>query len=239
MANNNIQSRSQSSMIQLLVKRIVSVFAVIAVMAVILLGIAGRLDWIGAWIFLLLFLGFLLLFAIWGTLKMPELLKERSRVDKNVKTWDRIIMTLYTILFFGTFAVAALDAGRFRWSFVPPIIQLVGILGLFPAGVLAWWVMMTNTFASRFVRIQDDRGQQVITTGPYRYVRHPLYAGVLVLFWCIPLTLESYWALVPGFLITILFIIRTALEDRTLQAELPGYAEYAQRVRYRLLPGVW
>jgi protein-S-isoprenylcysteine O-methyltransferase Ste14 len=223
----------------LLFKRIAATVGLIAFIGALMFLIAGRLDWIGAWTFLLLFLAFLLMVAIWGTLKMPELMEERSKVGGNVKTWDRVIMTLYTILFFGTFVVAALDAGRFRWSQVPLVLQLIGIIGLFPAGVLAWWVMTANAFASRFVRIQNDRGQQVITTGPYRYVRHPLYAGVPFLFWCIPLTLESYWALVPGLLITVLFIIRTALEDRTLIAELPGYAEYAQRVRYRLVPGVW
>jgi protein-S-isoprenylcysteine O-methyltransferase Ste14 len=224
---------------RLLLKRTAAVFGLIAFIGALMFLIAGRLDWIGAWTFLLFFLAFLLTFAIWGTLTMPKLLEERSKVGGNVKTWDKIIMTLYTVLFFGTFAVAALDAGRFRWSQVPLVLQLIGIMGLFPAGALAWWVMMTNAYASRFVRIQDDRGHQVVTTGPYRYVRHPLYVGVPLLFWCIPLTLESYWALVPGILITILFVIRTALEDRTLQNELPGYAEYAKRVRYRLVPRVW
>jgi protein-S-isoprenylcysteine O-methyltransferase Ste14 len=222
-----------------LFKRIFTAIGLIAFIGALMFLLAGRFDWIGAWTFLLLFLAFLLTVAIWGTLKMPELMEERGKVGSNVKAWDKVIMTLYTILFFSTFAIAALDAGRFRWSVVPPIAQLSGIIGLFLAGALAWWVMATNAYASRFVRIQDDRGQHVVTTGPYRYVRHPLYVGVPFLFWCIPLALESFWALVPGFLITILFIIRTALEDRTLQAELPGYADYAKRVRYRLLPGVW
>jgi protein-S-isoprenylcysteine O-methyltransferase Ste14 len=89
------------------------------------------------------------------------------------------------------------------------------------------------------VRIQEDRGHQVVTGGPYRYVRHPMYVGIILLFPCMALFLGSWWALVPASLIAILMVIRTALEDRTLRAELPGYAEYAQRVRYRLLPGVW
>ncbi len=224
---------------RLVLKRIMSVFGLIVILGGLMFLIAGRLDWMGAWVFLSLFFAFLLVVAVWGTLRMPELMEERSQVKSNVKSWDRMIMTLYTILFFGTFAIAALDAGRFRWSVVPPIAQFGGVIGLFLGGALAWWVITTNAYASRFVRIQDDRGQQVVTTGPYQYVRHPLYAGVPLLFWCIPLTLESFWALVPGFLITILFVIRTALEDRTLQNELPGYAEYAKQVRYRLVPGVW
>jgi protein-S-isoprenylcysteine O-methyltransferase Ste14 len=223
----------------LLLKRIIYVLGLITFIGALMFLPAGRLNWGGAWIFLLLFLAFLLVVAVWGTIRMPELMEERSRVGGNVKTWDKVIMSLYAILFFGTFIVAALDAGRFRWSQVAPVIQLVGIVGLLFGSALAWWVMVSNTYASRYVRIQDDRGQQVVTTGPYRYIRHPLYAGVPFLFWCLPLVLESYWALVPGFLITILFVIRTALEDKTLQAELPGYAEYAQRVRYRLIPGIW
>ncbi|MBI5035306.1 MAG: isoprenylcysteine carboxylmethyltransferase family protein [Chloroflexi bacterium] len=223
----------------LLLKRILSAIGLIGIIGALLFLIAGRIDWIGAWVFLLLFGLFLLIVAIWGTLKMPELMEERSKVKSNVKTWDRVIMTLYSVLFFGTFVVAAFDAGRFRWSAVPSVVQLVGIIGMLPVGALAWWVMTTNAYASRFVRIQDDRGHQVVTIGPYRYVRHPLYVGVPLLFWCIPLVLESYWALIPGFLITILFVIRAALEDRTLQNELPGYADYANRVRYRLVPGVW
>ena len=96
-----------------------------------------------------------------------------------------------------------------------------------------------NTFLSRTVRIQDDRGQQVIDTGPYRWVRHPMYLGIIVLMISIPLLLGSLWALIPGAMIGILFTVRTVLEDRTLQQELPGYPEYARRVRHRLLPWIW
>lgn len=135
--------------------------------------------------------------------------------------------------------VASLDAGRFKWSPAPVALQIVGWLGLILAGRLILWVTSTNTFLSRTVRIQEERGQRVITTGPYRWVRHPMYSGVIVIMVCVPLVLGSSWALVPGVLIGILFVIRTALEDRTLQMELPGYDEYAKRIRYRLLPGVW
>ena len=96
-----------------------------------------------------------------------------------------------------------------------------------------------NTFLARYVRIQDDRGQQAVTRGPYRFVRHPMYAGVIVFMLSTALVLGSLWALLPAALICVTFILRTALEDRTLQAELPGYAEYAQRTRYRLLPKIW
>jgi len=100
-------------------------------------------------------------------------------------------------------------------------------------------VMRTNQYLSRFARIQNDRGQQVVTNGPYRYVRHPMYASIIPFVLCVALILGSWWALVPGAIIAILFVIRTSLEDRMLQKELRGYEEYTQRVRYRLLPGVW
>jgi len=105
--------------------------------------------------------------------------------------------------------------------------------------VMPLWAMSANAYLSTMVRIQDDRGHQVVTTGPYRYVRHPMYVGTIFFGLCMPLFLGSWWTFVPCGLIVILFIIRTALEDRTLRDELPGYAEYAERVRYRLLPGVW
>ena len=98
---------------------------------------------------------------------------------------------------------------------------------------------MVNTFLSRTVRIQDDRGQRVVDNGPYAWVRHPMYLGIIVLMISIPALLGSLWALIPGSLIGALFILRTALEDRTLFRELPGYPEYAGRVRYRLFPGIW
>jgi protein-S-isoprenylcysteine O-methyltransferase Ste14 len=116
---------------------------------------------------------------------------------------------------------------------------LFGWIWLALAGGLVFWTVSVNTFLSRHVRIQDDRNQQTVTRGPYRWIRHPMYLGVIVLMLGIPLVLASLWALVPGGLIGILFVVRTALEDRTLQAELPGYREYAQKVRFRLFPGIW
>jgi len=106
-------------------------------------------------------------------------------------------------------------------------------------GLLLFWVTAANSYLSSYARIQQDRGQQVVTTGPYQYVRHPMYAAVIPFIICVALILGSWWALIPGGVIGVLFIIRTALEDRMLQDELPGYKEYAQRVRYRLLPRVW
>ena len=221
------------------VKWIVQLFVLILVMDGILFLFAGRLDWAGGWILTLLYLAFLLVFLIWTMRNAPDLLQERGRMATNVKAWDKILLTLYTIALVSLLIVAALDAGRFRWTEMPIVLQALGMLGLIPCGVWLLWVTRTNAYLSRYARIQDDRGQQVVTTGPYAYVRHPMYAAVIPFIFCIALVLGSWWALIPGGVIAALFVIRTALEDRMLRAELPGYAEYAAHVRYRLVPGVW
>jgi protein-S-isoprenylcysteine O-methyltransferase Ste14 len=220
-------------------KLLVNLLALIVLLAGLLFIPAGRLDWLQAWLFILTFGGFLLFYGIWGLRNDPAQLAERSHRGENAKSWDRLILAAYTVLLVAMLIVAGLDAGRFRWAPPPLWLQVTGWLGLALAGGLVWWTASVNTYLSRVVRIQDDRGQQVVTAGPYRYVRHPMYVGVILMVLSLPLALGSLAALLPGALIAGLFVIRTALEDRTLQAELPGYAEYAQRVRYRLLPGVW
>jgi protein-S-isoprenylcysteine O-methyltransferase Ste14 len=213
--------------------------AVILIMDILLFVPAGRLDWPTAWILSLLYGVFLLAYAVWGTLKAPDLLKERSQVAENVKVWDKVIMAVYTVLLLVTLVLAGLDVGRGRWSQMPVAWQVLGLVGIVLSGGLIFWTILTNAYLGRMMRIQEDRGHQVVTGGPYRYVRHPMYVGIILLFPCMTLFLGSWWALVPAGLIAMLMVIRTALEDHTLQAELPGYADYAQRVRYRLLPGMW
>ena len=220
-------------------KRILQILGTILVMDAILFGAAGRLDWTAPWVLSLFFAGFLLVFVIWTTCNAPDLLAERSRMAENVKSWDKIILTLYTILLIAMLVVAGLDAGRNRWSAMPVIWQVVGFVGLIPAGGLIWWATSVNRFLSRWARIQEDRSQYVVSSGPYHYVRHPMYAAIFPFVVSIPLVLGSWWALIPGGLICVLFILRTALEDRMLQDELPGYREYAACVRYRLVPGIW
>jgi len=223
----------------MLVKRIVGVVVFILVMDVLLFVPAGRLDWPAAWALSLLYGAFLLAYVVWGTLKAPDLLRERSRVAENVKVWDKVILSIYTVLLVVTPILAGLDVGRARWSQMPAVVQLAALVGMVLAGGLVFWTILTNAYLGRMVRIQEDRGHQVVTGGPYHYVRHPMYAGIILLFPCMALFLGSWWALVPAVLIAGLMVIRTALEDRTLRAELAGYAEYAQQVRYRLLPGIW
>jgi protein-S-isoprenylcysteine O-methyltransferase Ste14 len=232
MANNSTSRISLGNLV-------VRLLALLVVLAGLLFIPAGRLDWLQVWLFILAFGGFLLFYGIWGLRNDPAQLAERSRRGENAKSWDRIILAAYTVLLVAMLISAGLDAGRFGWAPAPLWLQVTSWLGLALAGGIVWWTASVNTYLSRVVRIQDDRGQQVITTGPYRYVRHPMYVGVILMVLSLPLALGSLAALLPGALIAVLFVIRTALEDRTLQAELPGYAGYAQRVRYRLVPGVW
>lgn len=220
-----------------------SLFRNLLVMAVILTGIlflpAGRLDWLQGWLFIFLFTAFLAFYALWVSRNDPGQLQERSRVGENTKNWDKVILVVYTFLLLGMLILAGLDAGRFRWAPAPLPLQVLGWVGAVFAGWMVFGAISVNTYLSRMVRIQDDRGHRVIDRGPYARLRHPMYLGVIVLMLSIPLLLGSSWALIPGGLIGALFILRTALEDRTLIEELPGYREYTARVRYRLFPGIW
>ena len=202
---------------------------------------AGRLDWAEAWVLIAAYGVFLAVYGWWGLRRDPEQLRERGQARKaeNVKPWDKAIMAVYTVFLLLTPIVAGLDAGRFRWSAVPLPAKLLAWLGLALAGALIFWALATNTYLSRMARIQDDRGQVVVTAGPYRFVRHPMYLGVILLFICMPVALGSWWALLPGAVIGALFVLRTAKEDRMLRDELSGYVEYSARVRYRLVPRVW
>lgn len=198
-------------------------------------------DWWEAWVYAL---SGILSFAISRVLvarRHPDLIAERARFmqHENAKPWDKALAPLLGIGGGLVLLVAGLDA-LFDWS--PPFSLPVKILALviIVAGyVLGSYALIENRFFSGMVRIQTDRGHQVVSSGPYRWIRHPGYAGALLTYLTTPLFLDSGWSFLPTVFIMILLVIRTALEDRTLQKELPGYAEYARRVQYRLLPGIW
>jgi protein-S-isoprenylcysteine O-methyltransferase Ste14 len=175
----------------------------------------------------------------WGMAKAPGLLQERSQMAANVKTWDKYVNLFYTLSLMALLVVAGLDAGRYGWSQVPGWVQWLGAAGMFASGWVIWRAMVENAFLARWARIQSDRGQRVISSGPYRVVRHPMYAAIILLVISMSLQLGSWWALVPAGLVTLIYLLRTRLEDQMLQTELDGYREYAARVRYRLFPGVW
>jgi len=171
-----------------------------------------------------------------GLLKDPDQIMERSQPDKNAKSWDKTILGIYMLLLLVMLIVVGLDARRFRWAPVSPAVKILGWLGLCLAGGLIWWTALVDTFLSSQVRIQVERSHHTGTTGPYRYLRLPMYDGVFLFVIGIPLLLGHVWALLPAGLIVILFVIRAALEDKTLIEELTGYRKYADKVRYRLLP---
>ena len=225
----------QPTMTRLLVRLLLA----LGILGALLFLPAGRWDWPEAWALILSFGAFLLLYALRGLYRDPAQLQERSRVAPNAKRWDRVILSVYSALLPTVFIVAGFDAGRFGWSAVPVAVEVVAWVALVLAAALILWTTTVNTYLSRQARIQDDRGQEVVTRGPYRFVRHPMYLGILVLFLCLGPALGSWYALVPGLAIDVLFVVRTAKEDAMLREELAGYDDYARRVRYRLVPGIW
>ena len=198
---------------------------------------AGRLRWAWGWAYVGVGLGILLLNLL---VLPPEVVAERGqRRKQNVKTWDRLLSPLIFVPALAAPIVAALD-WRLEWApQLSWLIQLAGLAAIALGQGLFTWAMTSNKFFSTVVRIQADREHAVTSEGPYRYVRHPGYVGYIVSLFGTALGLGSLWALIPAALAASGFVVRTALEDRTLQHELPGYAEYARRTRYRLLPGVW
>lgn len=200
---------------------------------------AGRLDWPAAWAFLIVYFLIALVTAVWMLRTNPALTQERARPGGNAKSWDNLLMVLNLLLTLALFAVIGLDAGRYGWSRTPLGVRALGLLGFVPAFGLPLWAAGVNAYLSSRVRIQTERGHAVVAAGPYRYVRHPMYAGMICYDLSVPLLLGSWWGLAVGAAMIAAVILRTAWEDQTLQQELPGYEAYSRQVRYRLLPGVW
>lgn len=203
--------------------------------------ISGVWDWWEAWAYLVInVLGFIVS-RVLAARRTPDIISERARsMDmQDAKPWDKI---LSPALAFGSLLiliVAGADKG-FGWT-TPFTLnaKLAALLVVILGYAIGSWALVENKFFSGVVRIQTDRGHRVVTTGPYRFVRHPGYAGALWTYLATPILFDSLWAFIPSLLLFAVLVLRTSLEDRTLQAELPGYAEYAQRTRYRLFPGIW
>lgn len=203
--------------------------------------ISGAWDWSEAWTYALVsILGFILSRAL-AARRHPDILAERARSIElhDAKRWDKVLAPM---LAFGSvliLVVAGLDH-RYGWtsSFSPPV-KIAALILILLGFIFGSWALIENRFFSGVVRIQSDRGHHVVTTGPYRFVRHPGYSGALWTYLAMPFLLDSLWALIPAVLLVIVLTVRTSLEDRTLQAELPGYEEYAQKTKYRLFPGIW
>lgn len=169
----------------------------------------------------------------------PDLLAERMGRAKGGKRWDRALMGIVGLLILVRPIVAGLDQ-RYGWtSGIALAAQIAALVVCVLGYALVVWATASNAYFSQIVRIQDERGHAVAMGGPYRTVRHPAYVGTILTELAAPILLASWWALIPSAVSIILFVVRTALEDRTLREELPGYAEYAAKVHWRLLPGVW
>lgn len=208
----------------------------------ILMICAGDLRWWQGWVFSLLIMGAGTITRAWAERRHPGLMEERigKAYASDVKPWDKALSPLMSVsVSFPLIIVAGLDH-RFGWS--PSFSIWLNILGLALIAVgytFASWAMIENRFFSGMVRIQLDRGHTVCDSGPYRIVRHPGYAGNILALPGIVLALGSLWTIIPAVVAVIIVVIRTALEDRTLQEELPGYLNYARGVHYRLIPGIY
>ena len=222
-----------------ILKRVGTVAIFFIVIAVILFLAAGRINWFWAWVYLgICFVSVI----INGTIMLrtsPETIAERSQ-PQETKDWDKVVGGLWALaIYIALPLIAGLDI-RFgwvrdfsvKWHIAGAVVLAIG-LGL------SAWAMVANAYFSTAVRIQSERGHTVCSTGPYRFVRHPGYVGFILQSISVPFLLGSLWALIPGITATALMIIRTSLEDRTLQAELAGYQDYVRKVRYRLIPGIW
>lgn len=200
---------------------------------------AGTLRWPNAWLYLAVNVIGIVINVLILLRVNPEVIAERAEVRQETKGWDRVLISLILVLSLVMYVVAGLDR-RFGWSPAIPLwLWLVGLVVLIMGNALSSWAMISNAFFAGTVSIQQDRGHTTVTGGPYHYVRHPAYSGWILSNLAIPLVLGSQWAFIPAVFVAIGFVIRTALEDRTLQAELDGYQAYAGQVRYRLVPGLW
>ena len=214
-----------------------------ALFALMLFWPAGTWDWWEAWVVLAMWFVFGLWLNAYLLYRDPELLSERLNLlplQKDQKSWDKLLVSMFILAWLALYIVPGLDVVRYGWSESLPLwLKIIAMIVHVPCFVLLGWVMHENTYLSQVVKIDQQRDHHVITTGPYALVRHPMYTVVIVLLYATPLALGSRYALPLAVYITVLIIIRTWLEDRTLHQELPGYTEYARQTRYRLVPGVW
>jgi protein-S-isoprenylcysteine O-methyltransferase Ste14 len=210
-------------------------------MGLILFVAAGDWGWPQGWAYLAEIAISSFAFGFWLARHDPALLAARlsAPVQRDQQLWDRTFMAAAALVFVGWLILSALDAGRFRWSLVPLWAQVLGAVLIALCMVVVWQTFRFNTFAAPQIRMQKDRGQRVITDGPYRIVRHPMYAGALLMFVGTPLLLGSWWGLVFVPVGVVGIGIRAVGEERMLRRELPGYNDYARQVRFRLLPGLW
>jgi protein-S-isoprenylcysteine O-methyltransferase Ste14 len=224
--------------IKLLVVQTVGLFLVFALA---LFLSAGTIAWLAGWIFLGLFFGFFLFVNAWLFRHNPGLLQERTRFlgTSDQQGWDKMLYALLWVFSVAWLIFMALDAVRFHWLQVPLWLQVGGVAILLCSFYLLFLVLRENSYLSPVVRVQKERAQTVISTGPYHYVRHPMYSAIAIFVVGTALLLGSWYGLVFGLFLVVVLAWRAVLEERTLRRELPGYIDYMKQVKYRLIPYIW
>lgn len=206
---------------------------------VLVFGPVGRLDWLPGWLFIAtLVIGFAVSGLVLAVVN-PVIYRARSRFQAGTQKWDLVLLAVILPAMVAEIPLGTLDSGRMHWSAMPFWVVVLGHGLILVAIAGTAWAQAVNPFFEPGVRLQKEREQRVISNGPYALVRHPGYTAAIMLFIGIALALASWWALVPAALASGLLVLRTSWEDKLLQSGLPGYADYAQRVRFRLLPGIW
>jgi protein-S-isoprenylcysteine O-methyltransferase Ste14 len=201
---------------------------------------AGTVAWRAGWSFLVLFFGFVVAVTSWLVRHNPGLLRERmTGLRSGQEAWDKVLLRVTSVFFFAWLMLMPLDAVRFQWSRVPVWLQAVGAIVLACSFCLFFLTFRENPYLSPAVRIQEERGQTVISTGPYHYVRHPMYSAFVLLVLGTPLLLGSWCGLPLGLVLVLMVATRAVLEERTLRKDLQGYDVYMAQVRYRFIPNVW
>jgi protein-S-isoprenylcysteine O-methyltransferase Ste14 len=225
----------------MVVKLVVQTLVWIGFTSVLLFGSAGTLGWPAGWFFVIEEGSLALAVGLWLARNDPALLAERLSpiVQRDQKRWDKLLIAVVFVAFNGWLVIMALDAVRFGWSKLPFPAPLFGAILIFLSVFIAWLTFRENSYAAPVVKVQRERGQRVISSGPYRYVRHPMYAGAILYFFGAPLLLGSVWGLAMIPLLITVLAVRAVNEERMLTAELDGYSDYAARVRNRLVPLIW
>lgn len=201
---------------------------------------AGRLAIPRAWVFYGIGLIGSIVSFVFTIFFIRTLANQRGKAQKGTKRWDVMLLSSYFLIYLLVVPIiAGLDIGRFQWSYLGWVYLFIGLIIYVSTFVIIPWSMIENEHFEGTVRIQSDRDHQVISSGPYRWVRHPGYVGMILLNVSIPLMIGSVYALIPSAVCIFLVIVRTALEDKTLRLELTGYKEYAAKTRFRLVPGIW
>ena len=222
--------------------KLIGAFFYLLLFPVILLSLAGDWRWTEGWLFSIIFYAMCSANLLYLHFKDPALLKERfgSPIQKEQKTWDKVVLLLFFLEFLFWFAIMPLDAHRFGWSPVFPLwTRITGVILLLLAMALLFEAMRENTFAAPVVKMQKERGQHVISTGMYGIIRHPMYAGAVLLFISAPLLLGSVYGLVLGLVLIVTIGARSVGEEAMLKQELEGYSDYMKIVKWRIIPFVF